>query len=116
MGAVALGQLQDKSAISPLIDSLTTTHTRVVSNGLSPDATTAAFGTDGTFMKKGEGAELQVFHVQNQPVLDALGNLVALVGVSENVTEQRILERRAEDLATRLALVRLAARVSWPRA
>jgi hypothetical protein len=75
-GASALGRLQDKAAISPLIDALITTHTRIVGNGLSPDATTAGFSKDGgTFMKKGEGPELQVFHVQNQPVLDALSKL-----------------------------------------
>jgi hypothetical protein len=74
-GALALGRLQDKSAISPLIDSLITTHTQVVNHGLGPDATTTVFSKDGAVMKKGEGAELQVFHVQNQPVLDALSKL-----------------------------------------
>ena len=40
----------------------------------------------------------------NQPVLDEQGNLVGIVGVSEDVTEQRQLEQRAEDLAARLSL------------
>jgi hypothetical protein len=75
-GATALARIQDKSAISPLIDALITTHTQIVGAGLHPDATTAGFSKDGgTFLKKGEGPELQVYHVQNQPVLDALSKL-----------------------------------------
>jgi hypothetical protein len=74
-GAMALGRLQDKSAISPLIDALTTTHTRIINNGPGAEGTTAVFSNAGTFMKKGDGQELQVFHVQNQPVLDALSKL-----------------------------------------
>jgi hypothetical protein len=74
-GATALARLQDKSAISPLIDALTTTHTQVVRQGLGADATTTGFSSDGTFMKRGDGPEVQVYHVQNQPVLDALSKL-----------------------------------------
>ena len=54
-------------------------------------------------VERRDGTTIRV-HSVNQPVLDSLGNLLALVGVSEDVTEQRVLERRAEDLATRLAL------------
>lgn len=74
-GATALGRLRDKTAVSPLIDALTTTHTRVINNGLGAEATTAGFANGNAFMKKGDEAELQVFHIQNQPVLDALTKL-----------------------------------------
>lgn len=73
--AAALARLQDKSAISPLIDALTTTHTRVLNPGPGADATTTAFSSAGAVMKKGEGPEVQIVHVQNQPVLDALSKL-----------------------------------------
>lgn len=74
-GATALARLNEKSAVSPLIEALITTHTSVVQNGLGAEATTSAFSSSGTFMKKGEGPELQVFHVKNQPALDALNKL-----------------------------------------
>src|SRR5207237_8753552 len=70
--AAALTHLQDKSAISPLIDALKTTHTRVINNGPGADATTTAFTNSGAHMRKGDGPEVQIVHVQNQPVLDAL--------------------------------------------
>jgi hypothetical protein len=73
--AAALARLQDKSAISPLIDALKTTHSRVINAGPGADATTTAFVNGGTLMKKGEGPEVQIVHVQNQPVLDALTKL-----------------------------------------
>jgi PAS domain S-box-containing protein len=50
-----------------------------------------------------DGTEIRV-HSVNQPILDEEGRLVAVVGVSEDVTTQRVLEQRAEDLAARLAL------------
>ena len=77
-GATALGRLRDKTAISPLIDALTTTHTRVINNGPGAEATTAGFANSSAFMKKGDAAELQVFHIQNQPVLDALSKLTSV--------------------------------------
>jgi hypothetical protein len=73
--AAALARLQDKSAISPLIDALKTTHTRVINNGPGADATTTAFSSAGAHMRKGDGPEVQIVHVQNQPVLDALTRL-----------------------------------------
>jgi len=73
--AAALARLQDKTAISPLIDALKTTHTRVINNGPGADATTTAFVNGSTHMRKGEGPEVQIVHVQNQPVLDALTKL-----------------------------------------
>ena len=42
--------------------------------------------------------------VIDRPLLDSAGRVVGVVGVSEDVTEQRLLEQRAEDLAERLAL------------
>jgi len=77
-GATALGRLRDKTAISPLIDALTTTHSRVINDGPCAEATTAGFANGTTFMKKGDAAELQVFHIQNQPVLDALSKLTGV--------------------------------------
>jgi PAS domain S-box-containing protein len=49
------------------------------------------------------GEPVRVF-VTNSPILDTNGDVVGIVGVSEDVTEQRLLERRAEDLAARLGL------------
>ena len=72
--ATALGRLRDKTATSPLIEAIVTTHQQVVDTGAGGD-TAASFGTGGTFLRKGGGSELQVFHVQNQPVVDALNKL-----------------------------------------
>lgn len=54
-------------------------------------------------IERRDGTEIRV-HSVNQPILDEQGNLVAVVGVSEDVTVQRRLEQRAEDLAAHLAL------------
>lgn len=72
--AVALGKLDDKSSIAPLIDALTTTHTRVLP-GAGPNATTTTFGSGGTFMKQNDAPQVQIVHMQNQQVLDALSQL-----------------------------------------
>jgi hypothetical protein len=73
----ALGRLRDLSAISPLIDALITTHTSVLpgSPGASPNSTSTTFGEGGTVMKQNEGPRVQISHVQNQHVLDALTRL-----------------------------------------
>src|SRR5439155_23880506 len=68
----ALAQLQDKTAISPLIDALITTHTQVVDTG---EFTTAGFGASGTALAKGDGLTMNVIHAHNQPVLNALSKL-----------------------------------------
>jgi hypothetical protein len=73
--ATALARLDDKTAISPLIDALTTTHRQVFSNGRGGDSTAATFSSSGTFVKQGDGPKLLVAHVQNQAVLDALARL-----------------------------------------
>ncbi len=68
----ALARLQDKTAISPLIDALVTTHSQVIDTG---EYTTAGFGGGTTALAKGNGLELKIYHVHNQPVLDALSKL-----------------------------------------
>lgn len=70
--AMALAKLQDKSTISPLIEALVTTHSQIVNTG---EHTTAGFGTGGTALTKGDGLAMNVYHVHNQPVLDALSKL-----------------------------------------
>ena len=74
-GAIALARLRDPSTISPLIDALVTTHTRVLPGRAGPNATTTAFSDGGTFMRQNEGPQVQIVHMQNQPVLDALAKL-----------------------------------------
>jgi tetratricopeptide (TPR) repeat protein len=76
--AIALGKLQDRSAISPLIDALRTTHTQVLARPRGGEATAATFTSDGTYFKQGDGPKLLVTHVQNQPVLDALTRLTGV--------------------------------------
>lgn len=73
--AIALAKLHDLSTISPLIDALVTTHTRVLPGRAGPNATTTAFSDSGTVMKQNEGPQVQIVHVQNQQVLDALAKL-----------------------------------------
>jgi hypothetical protein len=70
--ATALARLQDRSAITPLIEALVTTHTKVVDTG---EYTTAGFGNGTTALQKGDGRQTLVFHVYNQPALDALSKL-----------------------------------------
>lgn len=73
----ALGRLQDKSAISPLIDALITTHAVVLPGrpGTGPNSTSTTFGDGGSVLKQNEGPRVQITHVQNQHVLDALTRL-----------------------------------------
>jgi hypothetical protein len=73
--AMALSQLGDRSAISPLIDALITTHTHVLPGRAGADSTTTSFGSSGTVMKQNEGPKVIVARVQNQHVLDALTKL-----------------------------------------
>jgi hypothetical protein len=69
---IALARLQDKTAISPLIEALVTTHSKVVDTG---EYTTAGFSGGSSTLAKGDGLVLEVYHVHNQPVLDALSKL-----------------------------------------
>jgi len=73
--AVALAQLNDRSAVSPLIDALITTHTRVTPSKFGADATAVSFGSGGTSMMSNEGPKVQIAHVRNQHVLDTLTKL-----------------------------------------
>jgi hypothetical protein len=75
--AMALAKIGDKSAISPLIDALVTTHARTLPGrpGMGPDATSSTFSSQGTSLTKNEGPQVLVARVQNQPVLDALAQL-----------------------------------------
>jgi HEAT repeat protein len=68
----ALARLQDKTAISPLIEALVTTHSKVIDTG---EFTTAGFSGGSSTLAKGDGLVLEVYHVHNQPVLDALSKL-----------------------------------------
>lgn len=70
--ATALSQLQDKTAISPLIEALITTHSQVIDTG---EFTTAGFGSSGAALAKGDGLAMNVIHAHNQPVLDTLSKL-----------------------------------------
>ncbi len=54
-------------------------------------------------VERRDGTAIRV-HSVDHPLLDEDGKLVAVVGVSEDVTTQRTLEQRAEDLAARLAV------------
>lgn len=73
----ALARLQDRTAISPLIDALITTHAQVQPGrpGAGPNSTTTAFGEGGTVLKQNEGPKVLIVHVQNQQVLGALTKL-----------------------------------------
>jgi hypothetical protein len=75
---VALGKLRDQSTISPLIDALITTHTRVLPGRAGPNSTTTTFSDSGTGMKQNEGPQVQIVHTQNQQVLDALTQLAGV--------------------------------------
>jgi PAS domain S-box-containing protein len=50
-----------------------------------------------------DGDTVRVYAI-DRPLLDSVGGVAGVVGISEDVTEYRLLERRAEDLAERLAL------------
>jgi hypothetical protein len=75
--AMALGKINDKSTISPLIDALITTHAQVLPGrpGAGPNSTSSTFSDSGSFMKQNEGPKIVVSHVQNQHVLDALSKI-----------------------------------------
>ncbi|HEY0519826.1 MAG TPA: PAS domain-containing protein, partial [Ilumatobacteraceae bacterium] len=57
---------------------------------------------DFTLLRR-DGEPIRVW-VSDAPVRDAFGNTVAIVGVSQDVTEQRLLEQRATDLTEHLRL------------
>lgn len=78
-GAIALARLNEKSSISPLIDALETTHTEIVKPDPLAGADTTAFGSFGAYSKKGDdGPKLNIYHIQNQAVLDSLTKLTGV--------------------------------------
>ncbi len=78
--AVALGKLNDESAVGPLIDALVTTHTYVIKKGQAGQ-TAATFGNapgtggPGGFTFGGSGAETIKRDEENRDVLQALVDL-----------------------------------------
>jgi hypothetical protein len=73
----ALGKLQDKSAISPLIDALITRHVQI-RRGAGANATTTGFVDGNTFFKQGDETQIVIVHMQNTHVLTALGKLTGV--------------------------------------
>ena len=59
---------------------------------------------DGDFSVVRRDGDTTRVHVVDTPIIDDTGAVVAVVGASEDVTEQRLLEQRAADLAEHLAL------------
>ncbi|MEY2463927.1 MAG: hypothetical protein QOH64_2065, partial [Acidimicrobiaceae bacterium] len=57
---------------------------------------------DFTVLRR-DGDPVRVW-VTDRPIFDSDGNVVAVLGASEDVTEQRLLEQRAADLAEHLGL------------
>jgi hypothetical protein len=85
--AAALGRIDDRTAISPLIAALVTTHARVLPGRASPDATSATFSGDGSSSLAGnQGPQIVISRVRNQPVLDAL---IRLTGANFDYDQER---------------------------
>ncbi len=81
--AVGLQRLKDPSAISPLVDALTTTHTFKIVSGAPEGSYTATFGPGGTGFGMGTNGPRYVKQdMNNGPVLDALVTLTG--GVNYN--------------------------------
>ncbi|HLM17879.1 MAG TPA: PAS domain-containing protein, partial [Acidimicrobiia bacterium] len=59
---------------------------------------------DGDFSVVRRDGDTTRVYVVDTPIIDDTGAVVAVVGASEDVTEQRLLEQRAADLAEHLAL------------
>jgi hypothetical protein len=70
----ALGKLEDKTTISPLIEALVTRHLKVIPG---TGATTAGF-VGGSFFKKSGDPQVIIVHMQNTHVLTALGKLTGV--------------------------------------
>jgi PAS domain S-box-containing protein len=58
----------------------------------------------GDFAVLHRSGELVRVHVSDHPILDAQGNVIGVVGISEDVSGQRQLERQAASVADHLAL------------
>jgi PAS domain S-box-containing protein len=61
-----------------------------------------AWAGDFTLLRR-DGSPVRIW-VSNRPIIDDSGHLLAIVGASEDVAEQRLLEQRAVDLSDRLRL------------
>src|SRR5436190_11725747 len=87
----------------PILEVLVPEQTREIAESIFAIlASGQAWRGDFTVQRR-DGQSIRI-HAVDRPVLDEEGKLVAIVGVSEDVTEQRSLEQRAEDLAARLAV------------
>lgn len=87
--AYALGQLEDRRAIEPLIEALVTRHRIILSDGSSPEAQTATFsrnlhgsgpGSDNAAFTVGRGPQAVVVACQNEEVLTALQSITGISG------------------------------------
>lgn len=87
--AYALGQLEDRRAIAPLIEALVTRHRIVLSDESSPEVQTATFsrnlqssgpGHDNAAFSVGRGPRAVVIAAQNEEVLTALQAISGIVG------------------------------------
>jgi hypothetical protein len=106
--AAALGRIGDRTAISPLIAALVTTHVRVLPGRASPEATTAAFSDSGPSVSQNAGPHVQIAHIRNQPVLDAL---IKLTGANFDYDQKQwhywyAQEQRAQEAGQPVADVR----------
>jgi hypothetical protein len=72
---LALGELEDKTAIEPLIASLVTVHKRVVQQGGGQSISTGFDSTGGTSFGTGSKAVVVRNNISNQDVHDALVKL-----------------------------------------
>ena len=91
----ALGRIRHRTAISPLIAALITTHARVLPGRASPDATTATFSDSGPSVSQNAGPHVQIAHIRNQPVLDAL---IKLTGANFDFDQKRWRYWHAQEL------------------
>ncbi|MEX2174755.1 MAG: hypothetical protein WD872_10360 [Pirellulaceae bacterium] len=77
--ALALSRIRDAQTISPLIDGLITTHSRMFGkSGSGGYSMTTTLGGDGSAVKQNAGPRIVVSRVRNQHVLDALTKLTGV--------------------------------------
>ena len=72
--AVALGRMDDPTAVGPLIDALVTVHKKKVTSG-GPGRTSASFDNSGGGLTMGSTTKIYKMNVRNRDVLDALISL-----------------------------------------
>ena len=86
-----------------IIDVMVPKADRVLADGIFSIVASGQSWRGDFNVERRDGTTIRV-HSIDQPIFDDDGRMVAVVGVSEDVTSQRRLEQRAEDLAARLAL------------